>query len=326
MSYDIYSRRTSRTKWLQIEQYNEISEPLRIQIVSILELIVEYQEWEHLWHGFCNEGKKHRSERDISYNCDAPNDCEDAYNEYQSRCCGQIDEGTIEDIFDMTDIAFQLTHKTIQDRQISAEEHRNKELAYEKAVKEINIRFEEARVGYRLVNNRIERNFLSLDMALPALNLLRGEDFKHARDNFYNAHRDYQDGKYNVCVYNANASFESLLKALCKQEELSYDSEGKIGDLVKILCDHLFPKDKFNKNIFESLGLLQTLKLSPTTRAYYGAHGFDPRDEKTPAYMARYALHLAATNILFFTQAVEAKDKSTEPEENSSDLDDDIPF
>ena len=253
MVYDTYSKRTDRAKWLQIEQYNEVPEPLSNQIVSILEQIIGPSGWEELWHDFCDEKGKHRDEKIIQIHRDSYIDpdileevLENIRTEYQMRCCSQIEKGTLEDVFDLTDIAFQLTHQAIQNRQISAEEHRNKELAYEKAVKEINIRFEEARVGYRLVNNRIERNILSLDIALPALDMLRGDDFKHARDNFYNAHQDYQDGKYNVCVYNANGSFESFLKALCKQEELSYNSEGKIGDFVKILCDHLFSKDKFN--------------------------------------------------------------------------------
>ena len=81
----------------------------------------------------------------------------------------------------------------------------------------------------------------------------------------------------------------------------------------------------------------QTLKLLPIVRAYCGGHGLDPQDEKTSAYTARYALHLAATNILFFMQAVEDKNKSTKTEDEastskipeqkkSSDFDDDIPF
>ena len=196
MVYDIYSERTKRTKLLQIEQYSEIPKPLCNQIFSILEQIIEFWEWEKFWHAFCDEKGKGKQEKYISYDPRDSNDCEAAMGEYQSLCHKQIKEGTIEDIFDVVDIAFQMVHKDIVNKQMSQEDLQDKAERYHRAIEEINIRFERAGVGYRFVNNRIERKILHLDLAIPALDLLRGEDFEHTRDSFYSAHEDYQNEKY----------------------------------------------------------------------------------------------------------------------------------
>ena len=333
MVFDIYSERTKRTRLLQIEQYHEIPEPLRNQIFSIIsDRIIEFSEWESLWHAFCDEKGKNQQEKSVSY--DYQYDYEAAMAEYQSRCRKQIEEGAIEDIFDVVDIAFQITDKNIGNRRMSQEDLQNKVESYRQAIEDINKRFERAGVGYRLVNNRIERKILHLDLALPALDLLRDEVFKNTRDNFNLAHRSYQNGNYGECVSNAGKSFESLLKALCKHENLKHDTNEQIGDLVKILCESLFSSGKFNKKFSQSFKFLSDV------RAHFGGHGSAPQEE-TPDFMARYALHLAATNILFFMQAVEAKNEPIETENalsstksspdetsdnNPSSLPDDIPF
>lgn len=305
MIYDTYSKRTKRNKLLQIEQYTEIPKTLRNQIVRILNRIIEFEEWQNLWYSFCDEKGKPQNEANIDFDAQY-----DINEEYKSLCHKQIEEGTIEDVFDMLDIAFQKTYESI------LEGREDKGTSYNQAGEKLNIRLEEANVGYRLENNRIERKILHLDLALPALNILRDENFKHTKDNFYLAHQHYQNQNYGDCVVSASRSFESLLKALCTQQNLEHNPEGSTESLVKILCERLFSSDKFNKKFSQSL------KFLPDVRAHFGAHGEAPQpDKETPAYMARYALHLAATNILLFMQAAEFKNKLTE-----SELDDDIPF
>ena len=343
MIYDTYSKRTKRTKWLEKEQYSEIPRELRNQIVSILDLIIQYWEWQELWHAFCDEKGIDKTEKQAFLPPDYPDDCEELVIEkYQSYCHQQV-EKRIEDAFDLIDIAFQIACKNIKNARTSDQKNLKDMIEkYHQAVKEINVRFEEANVGYRLVNNRIERKVLHLDLALPALDTLHGKDFRHTKNNFYLAHRHYQNKNYGDCVSSANKSFESLLKALCKrrnlykQQNLDEKTDAPIGNLVNILCKDLFPNGKFIEK-FQPI----TLKLLPVVRANFGGHGENPEDEETPDFIARYALHLAATNILFFMQAVEDKNEPTESENtistdktstdetsnsNSPTLDDDIPF
>ena len=314
MVYDTYSKRTDSAKWLQIEQYNKVPKPLCNQIVRILGRTIEFAGWKSLWLAFCEERGEPEDEEIVHHGYDE--EWSEDQKNHQSLCYKKIRGGVMEDVFDLVDIAFQMTCHKIQDGQNHGIDWQEQEEAYEGSVEELNIRFKEARVGYRLVNNRIERNIISLDMALPAMDLLRGEDFKDTMSDFSLAHKHYQNKDYKDCTLSANRSFESLLKTLCKQQNLEFNSNGQIGDLVKILCNHLFSNNKFNEK------MSQTFKALPTVRAHYGGHGLAEEID----YMARYALHLAATNILFFMQAVEARNKSTKTEENSSGIDDDIPF
>ncbi len=160
MIYDTFSKRTKHTKDSQIK----IPRALRNQIISILDQIIQ-DKWESLWHGFCDEEGKPQSERNIDWRIDYDLlDAEEIHREldaiieeYRRYCCEQIENGTAKNVLDMMDIAFQLTHKTIQDEQVSGMDWQKKEAAYKRAVEDINIRFEEAEVNCQLIENRIMR-------------------------------------------------------------------------------------------------------------------------------------------------------------------------
>ena len=160
MIYDTFSKRTKHTKDSQIK----IPRALRNQIISILDQIIQ-DKWESLWHGFCDEEGKPQSERNIDWRIDYDLlDAEEIHREldaiieeYRRYCCEQIENGTAKNVLDMMDIAFQLTHKIIQDEQVSGMDWQKKEAAYKRAVEDINIRFEEAEVNCQLIENRIMR-------------------------------------------------------------------------------------------------------------------------------------------------------------------------
>lgn len=323
MVYDTYSKRTKSIERLQIEQYYEIPKKLRNQILNILmQEMRDLLSWEGLWKAFCDEEGEEIEIQDTNTDGDY----------YYQSCREKILNGKTEKVFDLIDIAFQSVCEKIDEMYTEGvqevvyfEEYKNR------ASKKLNTRFREANVGYQLVNNRIERKILNLDLALPALDLLRDENFKHARNNFCLAHRSYQNKNYGECVLNASRSFEDLLKALCAQQELEHDPEGSAENLVKALCENLFSSGRFNKK------LSQSFKFLSDVRAHFGAHGSAPEDEETPDFMGRYALHLTATNILFFVQAVESKksnetgnkiftDETSDSNSKGDDLDDDIPF
>ena len=302
MKDGIYSNRTRRAKErLQIEQRFEILEPVREHVISVLEKIIEPKEWKYIWKNFCNEKGKNQKERNTSHDTQYEFNSEHELKAYQSFCHKKIKEGTIEDIFDLVEIAFQLPDDMLWTLQNKGTKWKKKKSEHKRAIEEINIGFEEEHVGYRITNKRVERNVISLDISLPALDVLHDKIFKRARDNFHLAYQHYQDKNYEDCVVSSNKAFESFLKALCERQELEYQTNAPIGDLVKILCNNLLSNDKFNNKFPGYFNFL------PCVRAHFGGHGFAPRVEKTHACIARYALHLAATNILFFMQIVELK-------------------
>ena len=319
MVYDTYSKRTKNVKRLQMEQYNEIPEPLGNQIVSILEQIVGPSGWEELWHDFCDEKGKHRDEKIISIHRDSYIDpdileevLENIRTEYQIRCCSQIEKGTLEDAFDLIDVAFQMTHQIIRGGQISTKERQDRKAVYKQAVEDINIRFEENSTGYRLLDNRIERNIFSLDVTLPALGSLRSDGFGGANEEFLSACQSYQDGKYRHCITDANAAFESVMKVICDQRGWNY-GRGTANNLVKTLSDNKLVPSYLHSHFQQFLSILKS-GLPPMRHEKSSSHGQGKKPIKVPAYMAEYALHLATANILFLIQAAKSQNELAETE------------
>ena len=158
MMYDIYSKRTEHPKISQVE----IPKTLRSQIFSILGEIVSSPEWKSLWHGFCVEKGIRLKEEVIDYKPQDLLDVDDIDNNDKAvieenwlHCRNQIEEGTMENVFDLIDITFQFTYKKIQNRYVSGTDWWEKEVSYRQAVRDINIRFKEAKIGYQLIRNRV---------------------------------------------------------------------------------------------------------------------------------------------------------------------------
>ena len=155
--YDIYSKRTKHTKVSQVE----IPKTLRNQIFSVLGEIVGSSEWKSLWYGFCVEKGMRLKEEVIDYKPQDLLDVDDLDNnkaiieENWLHCRNQIEEGAMENVFDLIDIAFQFTYKKIQNRYISGRDWWEKEVSYRQAVRDINIRFKEAEVRHQLIRNRV---------------------------------------------------------------------------------------------------------------------------------------------------------------------------
>ena len=156
--YDIYSKRIGHTKVSQVE----IPKTLRKQVFSILEEIIGNSEWKSLWRGFCIEKEMPLKEEVTDYNPQNLLNVDNLYNNDKAvieenwlHCRNQIEDGTMEDIFDLVDIAFQFTYKKIQNMYLSGRDRWEKEVLYRQAVRDINIRFKEAKVDHQLVRNRM---------------------------------------------------------------------------------------------------------------------------------------------------------------------------
>ncbi len=63
---------------------------------------------------------------------------------------------------------------------------------------------------------RIDSKYLHQEVVVSTLGLLRGKGFESANEEFLTAHKHYRNGEYRDCITNANASFESVMKVICK--------------------------------------------------------------------------------------------------------------
>lgn len=181
-------------------------------------------------------------------------------------------------------------------------------LSPDAAITELNIRFREHGVGYQFETgqiNRVDSQLLHAEVVKPALALLADKKFRAANEEFLSAHAHYRHGRYCECLNEALKAFESTMKIICAKRSWSYDQK----DTAKTLIDHMLKNGLIPAHLTSHFtGLRTTLESGlPTTRNRLSGHGRGVADHDVPDYIASYALHLTATNILLLVEADKAK-------------------
>lgn len=177
-------------------------------------------------------------------------------------------------------------------------------LTADSAIDELNERFLRAGIGYQFHNGKIIRldsELIHSEVVRPALRYLHEPGFEGPRDEFLRAHAHYRSGKMKNAIIDANNAFESTLKVICDMRQWQYPTGARTSDLLKIVRNQgLLPT--YLDNSFDQLAA--TLKSGlPQVRNAEGAHGQGTDPRETPVYVAAYALHLVAANILFLVNA-----------------------
>ena len=172
------------------------------------------------------------------------------------------------------------------------------------AIAELNVRFRRAGVGYQFEAGmlmRVDSDLIHAEVVRPALQYLNYRGFEGPRDEYRNAHAHYRAGETKAAVTEANNAFESTLKAICDHRRWPYPKGARASDLLKVVRDNgLLPG--YLDPSFDQLAA--TLKSGlPKVRGDEGSHGQGATPRETPGYVAAYALHLAAANIVFLVEA-----------------------
>lgn len=175
------------------------------------------------------------------------------------------------------------------------------------AIEELNLRFQEHSLGYQFLNGQlVQKNnqYLHEEAVVPALTLLSNPQFHGAQEEFLKAHQHYREQRYKEAVAEASKAFESTMKSILDERKWPYEKDKDtatklVGALLK---NHLIPQmvqDQFN----QLGGLLKGGIV--TVRNKTSGHGQGTKPVVLPGYVAEYALHLAATNIVFLVHAYE---------------------
>ncbi len=180
----------------------------------------------------------------------------------------------------------------------------NLKIAPEEAVDELNYRFREHGVGYQYESGkiiRVDSQYLHTETVQPALMILSDPRYEGANAEFLSAHEHYRAKKYKECLNDCLKAFESCLKAICDKRGWAYGGRDTANRLVEIVFKNKLIPD-FMQSHFSALR--NTLEAGvPTLRNKRGGHGQGTRIVPVPEYIAAYALHLTASNILFLAQA-----------------------
>jgi len=172
------------------------------------------------------------------------------------------------------------------------------------AVEEINYRLRQAGVGYQVENAgliRVDSQFVHAEVVKPALALLSGRDFEGPRQEFLSAHQHYRAGEHRQAVAMAANALESTFKAIFERKGWTYNKGARISDLVKVArANRLWP-DYLDASFDQLVATLQSGL--PKIRDNDASHGQGATPKDVPAYIAAYALHLAASKIVFIAEA-----------------------
>ena len=290
MDDDIFSERMRAKREPDPYQYHMIPPDLGNQIYYILGDVIEfsdvgrpYRHWHAVWDRYCQEKGVPPEQNYVKA--------------AESHCRQITSQPDIEPIFDIIEIAFRFTaEKGDPGRKL------------EKATERLNTFFRKASVGYQLVGNqimRIDSEFLHSDVVLPALSFLQEEKFDKANRKFLEAHEHYRNERHEDCITCLNTALESVMKVICEERGWDYGS-GTVEKLISTLSNKNFIPN-YLQNHFQQF--LKTLKSGLPIVRNKQSSSHDTHGEMVESYMARYALHLAATNILFLVQVVESENK-----------------
>ena len=189
--------------------------------------------------------------------------------------------------------------------------HTERKISPDDAIDKLNRRFREHCVGFQYESGqiiRVDSQLIYTEVVRPALNILSDPMYEGANQEFLKAHEHYRNGRYKECLtYSLNA-FESCMKIICRKRGWSFAEE----DTAKRLITIVFKKGLipcYMQSHFS--GLRNALESGvPTLRNKLSGHGQGPEEITVPDYIAAYALHLTASNILLLAR----RDKETQIE------------
>lgn len=173
------------------------------------------------------------------------------------------------------------------------------------AIAQLNYWFRRRGVGYQYESGqiiRVDSEFIHSEVVKPALGMLSDPMYEGANDEFLKAHEYYRMGDYKACMTECLKAFESSIKTICEKRGWNHDNKNGVK-LIQIVFDKgLIPS--FMQTHFTALRkTLEDGALNP--RNQRSGHGQGSKIIPVPEYMAAYALHLTASNILFLAKANE---------------------
>ena len=175
------------------------------------------------------------------------------------------------------------------------------------AIAELNHRFREHGIGHQLVGGmlvRVDSQLVHDQAVKPALALLHETGFQGPSDEFTKAFVHYRKGETKAAIAEALKSFEGTMKAICDARHWKRDPRAT----AKPLMDIIFSNGLIPKSLESQFSALRSAMESglPTISNETSRHGQGAQPVEVPDHFAAYALHLAASNIVFLVQCHKA--------------------
>ena len=306
--FDIYAKRKQlqeKAGQPDVYKYDEIPESLRIQVIHIWRTAIgalrighyDYDDkppnniWIAIHDILCREFGllSLGSERD---------------NPLEKCRSFLLEESNIDNVLSLIEVSFRMIERVCST--LSTYERREAGITQDPddAIEELNDRFKEHSIGYQYVRGTIipmDSQYIHTEAVRPAISLLQEAGFDGASEEFLNAHKHYREGRNKEAIAEALKAFESTMKSICSFMTWEVPQNAT----AKPLIDVCFSNGLIPKALSSHFNSLRTTLESglPTASNRLARHGQGRKRVIVPSHIAAYALHLAATNIVFLVES-----------------------
>jgi hypothetical protein len=302
--FDIYSKRQKilRGEVPDVYVYNDIPNPLRVQIVHIIRDAI----------GESNHRSIEDKPRQV-YSLMHDTLCREygVFSLSQNRN-ESMEESILsfllqtkdfEKAIDVIDLCFKYIDKVIDPEFDTYTFVTTIRMEPKDAIEELNARFKEHGIGFQFEGGeiiRIDSTYAHSEIVKPTLNLLSNRKFHGALEEYLKAHEHYRHGRNKECLTECLKAYESTMKIICKEKNWPFNVTDTSKKLINIcLQNNLVPP--FTQNQFTCLISLLESGI-PTIRNKLSGHGQGQIPQKVDDEMTRYALNLTGTNIIFLIE------------------------
>jgi hypothetical protein len=309
---DLFSKRKKQKSQSKsdVYQYDEIPEPLRVQVV-------------HIWRTAMGQWYRHTG---YSYGEDSPA-CElwnflhdtiarekgmwglgSPQQDPPERCVEYLMSTDTEGALDIIELSIRVID--VRAREFGPEKRRRAGIKQgaDDAIQELNHRFREHGVGYQYVNGqmvRVDSQYLHAETVRPALTLLNEAGFRGPADEFMRAFDHHRKGNNKEAIAEALKAFESTMKSICAARKWTCPPNATAKPLLDVLFQNGLVPPELECHL---AGLRSAMESGlPTLANRTGRHGQGVAPLEIPPHFVSYALHLVASNIVFLVGCHKAK-------------------
>ena len=298
--FNLFSTRQKklRGEMPDVYQYEEIPDKLRVQIIYIIWGMIgknvrphtrEYNVYKDMHEILCREYGLFTLTNQRDSNEEAIFNYFLKSNDYE-RC------------LDIVELFFKLINVELRRNPSDY----NSEQTVDEAIDELNERFKEAGVGYQFEQEaneiiRVDSQFIHSEVVKPVLKLLNSKrHYSGANDEFLSAHEHYRHKRYKECLSDCLKSFESIMRAIHTKHSWECRKNATARELIQSCFDNNLVPNYLSSQFTSLRSLLESGV--PTIRNRESGHGQGEEIKEVPEHLARYALHLTATNLLFLME------------------------
>ncbi|MDR6553967.1 STM4504/CBY_0614 family protein [Paenibacillus qinlingensis] len=301
MLLDLFSKR-NRKPSKSIFTYDVIPQEFRIQIIHIWNDAIgafslnyyDASPSNEVWNFIHKQLSKEYGLLELTANGNDP----------FKKCQIYIQETSTERVLDIVELSFKYIDLSIRRWNHYVCQNAGISQKPDDAIFELNQRFREHGLGYQYIGEqivRVDSDFIYREAVEPALKALFEEEFQGASEEFLSAHEHFRKGRNKEAITDALKAFESVMKTICKRMKWEVADNATAKPLINtLLKNELIPMSLQTQ--FSSLR--DTLESGlPTVRNKNSGHGQGDKAIDLPPHLVAYALHLAATNILFLIES-----------------------